>query len=158
MHLHDPPARGPTGDGALDAPGDPRCTCFLLRRAARRVTQLYDDRLRPLGLRTTQYSLLAVLRGAESIALGELAARMSMDRTTLTRNLKPLSDAGWVAAVADPADRRRTRLALTPSGRATLRAAVPVWREAQRVLREQVGDAAVRSLHDAIDDTLEHLE
>jgi DNA-binding MarR family transcriptional regulator len=144
---------------SIPAPaGDDRCTCLLLRRATRVVSQLYDDHLRPAGLRTTQFSLLATLRGDEGVAMGELASRLSTDRTTLTRTLKPLLDAGWVTSRPDPADRRRTRLALTPDGRATLRAAIPLWREAQRELRERLGPAAVHALHAAIDDTLERTE
>jgi len=137
---------------------DPRCTCLLLRQAARVVTQLYDDHLRPAGLRTTQFSLLANLRHGPGLTMGELAARMTMDRTTLTRNLRPLTDAGWVASQPDPDDRRRTRLALTPAGRDVFRTAVPRWRDAQRALRERVGEPAVHALHASIDDTLERLE
>jgi DNA-binding MarR family transcriptional regulator len=141
----------------IDRTADARCTCLLLRRAARRVTQLYDDHLRPAGLKTTQFSLLAQLRHADGLAIGELADRMSMDRTTLTRNLGPLVSAGWIAQRPDPADRRRTRLALTDDGRRTLREAAPCWREAQRALREQLGEPRVGTLHAAIDATLEHL-
>ncbi|MFN7644245.1 MAG: MarR family winged helix-turn-helix transcriptional regulator [Burkholderiales bacterium] len=137
---------------------DPRCTCLLLRQAARVVTQLYDEHLRPAGLRTSQFSLLANLRHDAGLSMGKLAARLTMDRTTLTRNLRPLTDAGWVASRPDPDDRRRTRLALTPAGRVVLRAAVPRWREAQRALRERVGDGTVLALHASIDGTLEHLE
>jgi DNA-binding MarR family transcriptional regulator len=136
---------------------DPRCTCLLLRRAARRVTQLYDDHLRPAGLRTTQFSLLAQLRHDDGLATGELAERMTMDRTTLTRNLAPLVAAGWIAQRPDPADRRRTRLTLTDAGRGALREAAPLWREAQRALRERLGTPSVGALHAAIDATLERL-
>jgi DNA-binding MarR family transcriptional regulator len=136
---------------------DPRCTCLLLRRASRRTTQFYDDHLRGAGLRTTQFSVLAQLRHADGATLGELAERLSMDRTTLTRSLRPLTDARWVNAGSDPQDRRRTRLELTPAGREVLRAAVPLWRDAQRALRERLGGAIVGDLHAALDDTLERL-
>lgn len=137
---------------------DSRCSCLLLKRAARLVTQLYDEHLRPVGLRVGQFSLLATLRHADGLAMGELAERMSMDRTTLTRSLKPMVDAGWIEAVPDPGDRRRTRLGLTPAGRAALRAAVPRWRDAQHALRERVGAGRIHALHACIDDALEHLE
>ncbi|MFM1991622.1 MAG: MarR family transcriptional regulator [Pseudomonadota bacterium] len=136
---------------------DPRCSCLLLKRTTRLVTQRYDDHLRPAGLRVGQFSLLATLRHADGLAMGELAERMSMDRTTLTRSLKPLVDAGWIEAAPDPADRRRMRLGLTAAGRAALRAAVPLWREAQRALRERVGAERMHALHASLDDTLEHL-
>jgi DNA-binding MarR family transcriptional regulator len=138
-------------------PDDPRCTCHLLRSAARRVTQVYDDALRPAGLKTSQFSLLATLRHAEALTLGELAERLSMDRTTLTRNLRPLQQAGWIERVSDPLDRRRVQLALTPAGHATLAHARPLWRDAQHAFRARVGTASVRALHTALDDTLEHL-
>jgi DNA-binding MarR family transcriptional regulator len=139
------------------AQADARCTCLLLRQATRRVSRLYDDRLRPAGLRTTQFSLLATLRHGEGVALGELAERMSMDRTTLTRNLKPLVQAGLVAPRPDPDDLRRTRLGLTDAGREALRAAVPLWRDAQRALRERLGADTVAALHSVVDLTLERI-
>jgi DNA-binding MarR family transcriptional regulator len=143
MHILTPPGRA-----------DARCTCLLLRQATRRVSRLYDDHLRPAGLRATQYSLLATLRHGEGVALGELAARMSMDRTTLTRNLKPLVQAGLIATRPDPADLRRTRLGLTAAGRETLRTAVPLWRDAQRALREGLGADTVAALQAVVDLTL----
>jgi DNA-binding MarR family transcriptional regulator len=136
---------------------DPRCTCQLLRSAARRVTQVYDDALRPAGLKTSQFSLLATLRHADGLTLGELAERLSMDRTTLTRNLRPLQQAGWVERVPDPIDRRRIHLVVTPSGRATLAHARPLWRDAQQAFRARLGTPSVTALHTALDDTLEHL-
>jgi DNA-binding MarR family transcriptional regulator len=79
---------------------------------------------------------------------------MSMDRTTLTRNLKPLVQAGLVATRPDPADLRRTRLGLTAAGRETLRTAVPLWRDAQRALRERLGADTVAALQAVVDLTL----
>src|SRR5262249_58169002 len=89
------------------------CTCFRVRQAARRVTQLYDHFLAGAGLRITQYSLLANLRQAGPLTMTELARRMAMDRTTLTRNLRPLQRHGYVAVTVGE-DRRRRLLALTP--------------------------------------------
>jgi DNA-binding MarR family transcriptional regulator len=145
------PSASPAG------PDDPRCTCHLLRSAARRVTQVYDDALRPAGLKTSQFSLLATLRHAEALTLGELAERLSMDRTTLTRNLRPLQQAGWIERVPDPVDRRRIHLVVTAAGRATLAHARPLWRDAQHAFRARLGAPSVMALHTALDDTLEHL-
>src|SRR5688572_31775668 len=72
------------------------CTCFNLRKAARAVTQLYDDILRPSGLRATQFSLLMLIRGAGRLQLTELAEAAVMDRTTLKRNLALLEREGLV--------------------------------------------------------------
>ncbi len=122
------------------------------------MTQLHDEHLRPAGLRTSQFSVLVNLRHDAGLSMGELAARLTMDRTTLTRNLRPPTDAGWIASRPDPDDHQRTRLALNPAGREVLRAAVPRWRKAQRALRERIGDGTVLALQASIDDTLEHLE
>src|SRR4029453_11492813 len=92
------------------------CTCARLRRLNRRVTAVYDRALAPLGLRVTQYSLLASLRPAPALTLTELAALLDMDRTTLTRNLKPLSEGGWVELHTYAADSRARRVRLTGEG------------------------------------------
>ena len=73
-----------------------RCTAAALRRVARLSTIVYDEALRPLGLKLTQYSLLINIRESDAVSVTELSDRMMMDRTTLTRNLAPLRKAGWV--------------------------------------------------------------
>ena len=106
------------------------CTCFNLRKAARAVTQLYDEAFRPLELRATQVSLLAMLSDQEPITMTRLAERMGMDRTTLTRNLKPLIAQGLAATEAGE-DRRERTVALTAMGDERLRQAQPIWRDLQ---------------------------
>src|SRR6266705_1928013 len=73
------------------------CLCNALRQASRAVSRLYDDELRGVGLRTTQYSLLCHLRAAGEVRQRDLGGLTSLDETTLTRNLRPLIDSGWVA-------------------------------------------------------------
>ncbi len=107
------------------------CINFNLRKAARTVTHLYDEMLKPSGLRSTQFSLLTVLslEGAETIS--NLAHQLVMDRTTLTRNLKPLQSQGWVKRV--PGEDRRTRAwTITGQGRKVLAQALPLWQKAQK--------------------------
>src|SRR5690606_24493942 len=94
------------------------CTCFRLRRAARQVSQLYDHALAGAGLTVNQYSLLRHARTPQS--LGELAASLGMDRTTLTRNLRPLLRDGLLAEVRDEDPRRRV-VALTAADRKSTR-------------------------------------
>src|SRR4029453_4442234 len=96
------------------------CTCARLRRLNRRMTAVYDRALAPLGLRVTQYSLLSSLRRARRMTLTELATLLDMDRTTLTRNPKPLGDAGWVDVHTDAIDTRARRAQLTAAGAARL--------------------------------------
>ena len=106
------------------------CLCFALRRAARAVTQHYDRLLRPSGLRTTQFSLLALLAQAGPMPMTRLATRLGLERTTLTRNLGPLAAKGWVAVEEDE-DRRVRNVRITPPGKAKAKAALPLWRKAQ---------------------------
>lgn len=107
------------------------CTSFNLRKATRVVTHLYDEILKPSGLRSTQYSLLTVLSLGGSETISNLADKLVMDRTTLTRNLKPLQAQGWIKRV--PGEDRRTRAwAITPQGRKVLVRALPLWQKAQK--------------------------
>ena len=122
----------------MDVTDPVNCTCFGLRKAARAVTQMYDRALRPTGLRATQISLLIATDRAGPRGVAELAEMMVMDRTTLTRNLKPLLDRGLLEHVAS-ADRRRRPIAITPAGRAALVQALPHWREAQARMADGLG-------------------
>jgi DNA-binding MarR family transcriptional regulator len=104
------------------------CLCLHLQRAARAVARQFDEALRPLGLTNGQFSLLMSLNRPEPATIGNVAALLAMDRTTVTANLKPLERRGLVELRADSADRRSRRLALTGHGRDLLAAALPVWR------------------------------
>lgn len=114
------------------------CTCAMLRRASRRVTQVYDQALKPFGLRLNQYSLLANLLRNEDISITDLAERLDMERTTLTRNLKPLEAAGWLRVKAGP-DRRSRALKITPEGKTLVERAFPAWQQAERSFRKSMG-------------------
>lgn len=114
------------------------CALFNLRRTTRAVTQLYDELLRPSGLKGTQYSMLRVIDGVEPIPMGDLGAAMGMDRTTVTRNVGLLEHMGLVAI--EPGRDRRTRLVrLTRKGSATLAKAHFRWDEAQRAVVDRLG-------------------
>lgn len=142
-----------------DPPRDlqpPQCTLLRLRRTTRRVTQIYDRHLAPLGLRVTQYSLLGSLIVQAPIAIGAFAEIMGMDRTTLTRNIRPLIRAGWIELVAGE-DRRLRTIAVTAEGKAMFRRAVPLWRQAESELREAVGTEAIGQLQRLLDHSLERV-
>src|SRR5512142_11191 len=94
---------------AVSAP----CACGRLRRAARALTQLYDDAMAPSGLRVTQFSLLRTLERDGSLRISELAARQLLDRTALSRNLEPLLERQFVAVTPGPRDARAREIALT---------------------------------------------
>jgi DNA-binding MarR family transcriptional regulator len=115
-----------------------RCACFNLRRVTRAVTQLYDDFLRPTGLRVTQFSVLVALRNMGQATVNQLADKLVVDRTTLTRNLRPLQEAGLVRT-RPGADRRVREISLTQAGEDKLHQALPRWREAQNEMRRSLG-------------------
>jgi DNA-binding MarR family transcriptional regulator len=133
------------------------CTCLRLRKAARRVSQIYDSYVEPHGLTITQFGLLAHLRALPGVSMSALAEKLVMDPTTLTRNLKPLAKKGLVAFRTDPQDRRTRALNLTAKGRETLRAAKPAWAKAQRHVEEALGNADVGVLHTALEGALARL-
>ena len=105
------------------------CLCFAAQRAARALSRRFDEALAPLGLTSWQFSLLTSLNQPEAPSMGSIAALLVMDRTTLTANLKPLEQRGFVEIAVDPADRRVRRLKLSSAGRRVLRSAMPIWVE-----------------------------
>ena len=108
------------------------CLCLHLQRAARAVARQFDEALRPLGLTNGQFSLLMSLNRPEPPTIGNVAALLAMDRTTLTANLKPLERRGLVEVRIDSADRRSRRLILT-------RPAAICWRKRCRYGRASTG-------------------
>ena len=127
------------------------CLCNALRQASRAVSRLYDEELRGVGLRTTQYSLLRYLSHFGKVRQRDLGGLTSLDETTLTRNLRPLIDAGWVAVDAGE-DRREKLIRLTVAGAAKLERARPAWERAQERMRSRLPKAAWSSLLAALPD------
>jgi DNA-binding MarR family transcriptional regulator len=116
------------------------CLCANLRRAARVVTQIYDEALRPSGLRTPQFTLLQALNMAPpGISQKRLARVLEFDSTTLTRTLEPVRRKGWVRAEAGE-DRRELRLFLTEDGLEEYKRVLPYWQLAQRRLKNELGE------------------
>jgi DNA-binding MarR family transcriptional regulator len=121
------------------------CTCFNLRKATRAVTQLYDDTLRPSGLRATQFSLLTVIWIMGKVSITRLAEEAVMDRTTLARNLDLLEEQGLVRIQAGD-DARVREVSLTPAGHNSLTAAFPYWKKAQALVTKNLGPGRVDRL------------
>jgi len=115
------------------------CMCASLRRASRALTQLYDDALRPVGLRATQFTILQVLSMAGEVSQGELAQILAMDSTTLTRTLRIMGREGWIAERRGK-DRRERLLRLAKAGRYQFDRALPCWEKAQAQLGRQLGE------------------
>jgi DNA-binding MarR family transcriptional regulator len=121
------------------------CLCHALRQASRAASRLYDYELRGAGLRTTQFSVLRVLAAEGEIRQRDLAERTVHEETTLTRNLRPLLEAGWVAE-RPGVDRREKWLKITPSGLAKLAEAKPLWKRAQQRMRSQLSERVWENL------------
>jgi DNA-binding MarR family transcriptional regulator len=117
------------------------CACLKARMAARAVTRAYDGMLRPVGLRATQLSVLVAVAIDGAISIAALADFLGMDRTTLTRNLRPLQKQGLIS-VGPEGWRRSRNLAITKKGRSRIREALPLWERAQEALREKLGSHA----------------
>jgi DNA-binding MarR family transcriptional regulator len=132
------------------------CTHHKLRQLMRRVGRFYDTEMARSGLKTTQYSLLSNVAQLGPIAPGALARAMTMEPSTLTRNLKPLIAAGWVA-LGDGPDGRSRSVAITAAGRDKRAEAKRVWRAAQESFNTLLGIERVAAMHTLIDDTLVRL-
>ena len=126
------------------------CLCFNLRKATRALTQTYDAALKPVGVTAPQFTLLTAVKRQGPVPLSDLAGALGMDRTTLTRNLKPLQRDGLVAS-AEGDDRRVRLLTLTAAGRARLRDAEPLWRAVQSKVADTFGHKPADTLLSELD-------
>ena len=122
------------------------CSCSQLRRTARKVSALYDAALSPCGLTVTQHAILVNIGRAGSISRTALASRLGMDRTTLTRNLRPLEAKEFVVP-AESVDRRERLLILSAEGCRRLRQSYDLWEKAQLTFAEQLTFSATQHLH-----------
>ena len=115
------------------------CACFHLRKASRAVTQLFAESMKSSGLQGTQFTILVAVAIADSSAISDIAESLVMDRTTLTRALKPLVKNGLL--VVEPGkDRRIKVVSLTTDGYNMLSEAIPFWQEAQARIVENLGE------------------
>jgi DNA-binding MarR family transcriptional regulator len=126
------------------------CSCTTLRKASRRISQLYDTALAPSGLKTTQRAILSELRRSEPATVGELASALVMNAGALAHTLKPLERDGFLALGIDGKDRRVRLIALTPAGRAKLAETDRLWAQAQRCFDAVFGSADSEALRDAL--------
>jgi DNA-binding MarR family transcriptional regulator len=142
----------------MNAPVKPKgCTNFKLRQLSRVVTRHYDAFVAASGLKNTQYSLLSHVVLLGPIRPSELAQRMRMDASTLTRNLKPLVVQGWVR-LGPGQDARSRQVEATAAGRAKREEAQRAWKQAQLALNARLGSERVVALHALLDDCIERLD
>ena len=138
---HAPDPRAPTataGPAALDDIST-ECVCFHLRKTARTITQVYDHALAPTGLRATQFTLLRVISRTGGLPFAALADVLGLERTTLTRNLRPLERDKLVRTFPG-ADRRVRLVSLTPKGERKLAEAEPVWAATHADITGRMGE------------------
>ncbi len=141
----------------LSLPAAKGCTNLKVRQFMRRVSQHYDAELGHAGLKTTQYSLLSYVQKLGPVRPMDLAASIKMEASTLTRNLRPLMDAGWVAMLPG-ADARSRLVEITDAGRAKRAEAQRHWRHAQNAMNAMLGEDRLAALHGLIDDYMEKLK
>lgn len=114
------------------------CISYRLRRVARMTAKKFDDAMRPLGIRNTQFTLLAALDTLGPVSIGDLSEELAIDPTTLNRNLEILSRRGFVQD--KPVEDGRVRaVSLTPQGKAKYKKVLPVWRDTQSELLDLLG-------------------
>ena len=129
------------------------CTNFKLRQLTRRLSMHYDAEMAKVGLKTTQYSLLSHVLKLGPLRPGELARAMTMDASTLTRNMKPLVTAGWIALGAG-SDARSRLVSITDAGRDKRIEAKRHWKVAQDGINQRLGVQSVQALHSLVDESL----
>ncbi len=118
------------GDGIIDQIAS-ECLLMRVRKLDRVLTSIYDAELRPLGLKATQTSLLVLIAKAGPVRRFEIGKRLSLDPSTLTRNLKIMLTNGWIKEIEDGEDGRGLPVQITAQGRDLLNQIGPAWRKAQ---------------------------
>jgi DNA-binding MarR family transcriptional regulator len=129
------------------------CNCLALRQAARRVSQFYEAHLAPLGLKSSQYSILARLDRRGPMTIKELAEALVMDRTTTGRAIRPLERDSLVRIGAAEDGRKRV-VSLTAAGRKRVNEARDAWRQAQEQFERTFGPKAAQDLRAALSDVV----
>lgn len=125
------------------------CNCMNIRRAARAVSQFYDDTLAPSGLSITQLGMLLEISSMEKPGVSELANTFRIDRTTMNRNLKPLLEAGLVV-LETGSDARKKEVCLTELGRQKMTNGTRLWQQAQEALTGYLGESNLIALRETL--------
>ncbi|MEW8505807.1 MAG: MarR family winged helix-turn-helix transcriptional regulator [Candidatus Thiodiazotropha sp.] len=122
------------------------CAMFNLRKASRALTQVYEEIMKPSGVLPNQFTLLVVTRAMGPVTISRMADVLVMDRTTLTRNLRPLERDGLVTVKPGQRDKRSREVDLTKKGVRRLEQALPLWQEAQQRIRTSLGGSRLERL------------
>lgn len=122
------------------------CSCNMLRKSARKITQFYEHALRDVGIKPTQFTILASLANTGPMQLTILAERLLLERTGLTRNLNVLVRNGWISIEAGETDLRQRVITLTKAGAEKLDTAFPYWEKAQMDIDRRMGHGKITDL------------
>ena len=132
------------------------CPALRLRQASRVLAKLYDDDLAPFGLRSSQLPVLAAaaLFGDAGATMSNLAQAVLMDRTTLTRSIRPLERAGLLRVARSPEDARTKIVVITRAGERTIESIFPVWERVLKQIKRRVGVERLAALHARVDQVI----
>lgn len=128
------------------------CFCHHARRTARAITRIFDEALQPVGLKASQFNILAMVAAHDGASTAEISRFLALDRTTLSRNLKPLQNAGYLTAQGG-AGRRPDTLALTAAGKILFDQAAAHWQTAQSGLTQRLGTGQAGLLLQTLENT-----
>jgi len=127
------------------------CSCNMMRKSARKITQFYENNLREAGIKPTQFSILATLANTGPIQLTQLADRLVLERTSLTRNLNVLERNTWIDIQPGEEDSRQRIVSLTSNGYKQLDDAIPYWQKAQKAIAKDMGQNTITGLKRTLD-------
>jgi len=122
------------------------CSCNMIRKSARKVTQFYESGLRESGIKPTQFTILAALANTGPVQLTQLADKLLLERTGLTRNLNVLERNGWVQLQTGVEDSRQRIVSLSKKGYEQLDHAIPHWKKAQKAITNEMGQDTITGL------------
>ena len=115
------------------------CPAFNIRAASRIITQIFDDTLKPSGLQITQFAVLVGVHIMDTPSINTLAKGLVMDRSTLTRGLKPLENEGFIKIISGE-DKRTRFVKLTAKGKSTMDRTLPYWEKARKIVAKEFGE------------------
>ncbi|MCF6300544.1 MAG: MarR family winged helix-turn-helix transcriptional regulator [Proteobacteria bacterium] len=124
------------------------CQCYKLRKAARKVTRVYDDALRPAGIKANQCTTLIAVSLMGPVSITNIADKLGMERTTVTRNLVPLETAGFIKL--QPGHGRTRNVLITPKGKAIIKKAKPAWADAQKQVLETISESELANFNNIL--------
>jgi len=124
------------------------CFNLAMRKSSRLITQFYEERLKLVGLKVGQFSILRAVFFQKETTNRELQNILVLDQTTLTRNLKPLFRDGYLQTTSDPNDGRLKTIRLTQSGRDLYEQALPIWQQAQQDILNKLGEEKAKQIHE----------